>query len=52
MARQRILEKKFANEETLKKIDAEIRDQVNQAAEFATHDPEPEPSELYTDVYR
>jgi pyruvate dehydrogenase E1 component subunit alpha len=52
MARQRILEKKFANEETLKKIDAEIRDQVNQAAEFATHDPEPDPSELYTDVYR
>ena len=39
MARQRILEKKFANEETPKKIDAEIRDQVNQAAEFATHDP-------------
>jgi pyruvate dehydrogenase E1 component alpha subunit len=52
MARQRILEKKFANEEALKKIDAEIRDQVNQAAEFATHDPEPDPSELYTDVYR
>jgi len=52
MARQRILEKKFANEEALKKIDAEIRDQVNQAAEFATQDPEPEPAELYTDVYR
>ena len=52
MARQRIIEKKFANEEALKKIDAEIRDQVNQAAEFATHDPEPDPSELYTDVYR
>jgi pyruvate dehydrogenase E1 component alpha subunit len=52
MARQRILEKKFANEEALKKVDAEIRDQVNQAAEFATQDPEPDPSELYTDVYR
>ena len=52
MARQRILEKKFANEETLKKIDAEVRELVNQAAEFATHDPEPDPSELYTDVYR
>ena len=24
---------------------------VNEAAEFATHDPEPDPSELYTDVY-
>ena len=52
MARERILEKKFANEETLKKIDAEVRELVNQAAEFATHDPEPHPSELYTDVYR
>ena len=24
---------------------------VNEAAEFATNDPEPDPSELYTDVY-
>ena len=52
MARARILEKKFANEETLKKIDGEVRDQINQAAEFATHDPEPDASELYTDIYR
>jgi pyruvate dehydrogenase E1 component subunit alpha len=52
MARARILEKKFANEEALKKIDGEVRDQINQASEFATHDPEPDPSELYADVYR
>jgi pyruvate dehydrogenase E1 component alpha subunit len=52
MARQRILEKKIANEDALKKIDGEVRDLINQAAEFATHDPEPDPSELYTDVYR
>jgi pyruvate dehydrogenase E1 component alpha subunit len=52
MARQRILEKKFANEEALKKIDAGVRDLINQAAEFATHDPEPDVSELYTDIYR
>ena len=50
--RSRILEKKLANEEELKKIDAEVARLVNQAAEFATHDPEPDPSELYTDVYR
>jgi TPP-dependent pyruvate/acetoin dehydrogenase alpha subunit len=25
---------------------------INQAAEFATHDPEPDVSELYADVYR
>lgn len=52
MARQRILEKKFANEDSLKKIDGEVRDLINDAAEFATHDPEPDVSELYTDIYR
>lgn len=52
MARARILEKKFASEDALKKIDATVRDLVNQAAEFATHDPEPDVSELYTDIYR
>ena len=52
MARHRILEKKFASEDALKKIDGEVRDLINEAAEFATHDPEPDVSELYTDVYR
>jgi pyruvate dehydrogenase E1 component alpha subunit len=52
MARHRILEKKFTSEDALKKIDGEVRDLINQAAEFATHDPEPDVSELYTDVYR
>jgi pyruvate dehydrogenase E1 component alpha subunit len=50
--RHRILEKKVATEDTLKKIDGEVRDLINAAAEFATHDPEPDPSELYNDVYR
>ncbi|HWL04386.1 MAG TPA: pyruvate dehydrogenase (acetyl-transferring) E1 component subunit alpha [Xanthobacteraceae bacterium] len=52
MARSRILEKKFSSEEALKKIDADVRTLINEAAEFATHDPEPDVSELYTDVYR
>ncbi len=52
MARARILEKNFAKEDELKKIDGAVRDLINQAAEFATHDPEPDASELYTDVYR
>jgi pyruvate dehydrogenase E1 component alpha subunit len=52
MVRTRLLEKKFSTEEALKKIDASVRDIVNQAAEFATHDPEPDVSELYTDIYR
>jgi pyruvate dehydrogenase E1 component alpha subunit len=50
--RHRLLEKKWASEEELKKIDAQVRAIVNEAAEFATHDPEPDPSELYTDVMR
>jgi pyruvate dehydrogenase E1 component alpha subunit len=52
MARHRIIERKFVSEDALKKIDGEVRDLINQAAEFATHDPEPDVSELYTDVYR
>ena len=41
-----------STEEDLKAIDAEVREIVNDAAEFAQHDPEPDPSELWTDVYR
>lgn len=50
--RNRLLEKKWATEEELKAIDAEIRDQMNAAADFASADPEPDVSELYTDVLR
>jgi pyruvate dehydrogenase E1 component alpha subunit len=50
--RMRILEKKLASEDDLKKIDAQVRDIVNEAAEFATNDPEPEAAELWTNVYR
>ena len=49
--RQRVLQKKWASEDDLKEIDAKVREIVNEAAEFATHDPEPDPSELYTDIY-
>ncbi|MGB7017644.1 MAG: pyruvate dehydrogenase (acetyl-transferring) E1 component subunit alpha [Xanthobacteraceae bacterium] len=50
--RKRLLDRKSASEDELKKIDASVRAVVNEAAECATHDPEPDPSELYTDVYR
>jgi pyruvate dehydrogenase E1 component alpha subunit len=50
--RKRLLDNKWAAEDELKKIDASVRAVVNEAAEFATHDAEPDPSELYTDVYR
>ena len=38
------------SEDELKDIDREIRSVVNEAAAFAQSDPEPDPSELYTDV--
>jgi pyruvate dehydrogenase E1 component alpha subunit len=50
--RNRILEGKLASEDEIKKVDAEIRAIVNESAEFATNDQEPDVSELYTDVLR
>jgi pyruvate dehydrogenase E1 component alpha subunit len=50
--RQRLIANKWAAEDSLKKIDTEVRAVVNEAAEFATHDAEPDPAELYTDVYK
>jgi pyruvate dehydrogenase E1 component alpha subunit len=50
--RKRLLDRKWAAEDELKKIDASVRAVVNEASEFATHDPEPDAAELYTDVYR
>ncbi len=50
--RKRLLDRKWAAEDELKKIDASVRAVVNEASEFATHDAEPDPAELYTDVYR
>ncbi|BBC73059.1 pyruvate dehydrogenase complex E1 component subunit alpha [Altererythrobacter sp. B11] len=44
------LAKAGVDEDTLKDIDKTIRATVNEAAEFAENSPEPEPSELYTDV--
>ena len=41
----------FADEAALKAIDAEVKRIVADAAEFARTSPEPDPSELYTDVY-
>jgi pyruvate dehydrogenase E1 component alpha subunit len=50
--RLRLIATKRATEDDLKKIDADVRSIVNEAAEFATHDPEPDPAELFTDVVR
>ena len=48
--RTRLLSKKLASEDELKKIDADVRRIINEAAEFATNEPEPDTSELYADV--
>jgi pyruvate dehydrogenase E1 component alpha subunit len=49
---EELLEKNgYADEATLKAIDAEVKRIVADAAEFARTSPEPDPSELYTDVY-
>ncbi len=50
--RTRLLIKGLVSEDELKKIDASVRDIVNEAAEFATNDREPDPAELYADVLR
>jgi pyruvate dehydrogenase E1 component alpha subunit len=48
--RKILVDQRMADEAALKAIDAEIRRIVNDAAEFAQHSPEPDPSELWTDV--
>jgi pyruvate dehydrogenase E1 component alpha subunit len=49
--RNRLLAAKVSEQE-LKAIDAEVREIVNASADFAQRDPEPDASELWTDVYR
>ena len=48
--RARLLRGKFATEDELKAIDAKVRAIVAEAAEFASNDPEPDASELWTDI--
>jgi len=48
----RVIKAEIATEVELKKIDSEIRAIVTEAAEFAQADPEPDASELYTDIYK
>jgi pyruvate dehydrogenase E1 component alpha subunit len=47
----RLIKNGSVSEDDLKKIDADIRSIVMEAAEFAQSDPEPDVSELWTDVY-
>ncbi len=49
--RERILSTKAADEARLKEMDKAIKLIVTAAADFAQESPEPDPSELFTDVY-
>jgi len=49
--KNRLMEASLADEAKLKQIDKDIKDIVTAAAEFAQDSPEPDPSELWTDVY-
>lgn len=48
----RLIKEGLATEGTLKLMDKEIRERVNDAVEFAKNSPEPDDFELYTDVIR
>ena len=48
--RKKLLDGKMADEAALKEVDADIRKIVNDAVEFAQQSPEPDPSELWTDI--
>jgi pyruvate dehydrogenase E1 component alpha subunit len=48
---KKLLDQAKATEDEIKAIDAEIKAIVAEAVQFAQESPEPDPSELYTDVY-
>ncbi len=49
--RKQLLADGVADEAAFKAIDREVRGVIAEAAEFAQNSPEPDPAELYTDVY-
>ncbi|MEO6395492.1 MAG: pyruvate dehydrogenase (acetyl-transferring) E1 component subunit alpha [Devosia sp.] len=49
--KNRILEKRYGTEDSLKAIETEIRALITEAADFATAEVEPAASELWTDIY-
>jgi len=50
MLKRRLLERGEASEEDLRRIETDVKEIVNDSAEFAQTCPEPDPSELWTDV--
>jgi pyruvate dehydrogenase E1 component alpha subunit len=50
MLKKKLIDAGYVTEDDLKKIEAEVREVVNDSAEFAQQSPEPDPAELWTDV--
>ena len=48
--RQVLINKKLMDDDAFKALDKDIKDVVIEAAEFAQTSPEPDPSELWTDI--
>ena len=49
--RKRLIDGNVADEDKLKIIDKDVKDVVTAAADFAQQSPEPDPAELWSDVY-
>jgi pyruvate dehydrogenase E1 component alpha subunit len=49
--KQYIINGKFADEEKFREIEKEIKDIITDCVEFAKNSPEPDASELFTDIY-
>ena len=52
LVRGRLLKQGMVSEAELKKTETRVRQTVTEAAEFAQAGPEPDPSELWTDIYK
>jgi pyruvate dehydrogenase E1 component alpha subunit len=50
MLKKKLLDGGHATEDDLKQIEKDVREVVNDSAEFAQQSPEPDPAELWTDV--
>jgi len=44
-------EQKFLSDKDISAVEADVKEQVEQAVRFAEESPEPDPSELYTNIY-
>jgi pyruvate dehydrogenase E1 component alpha subunit len=50
MVKKLLIDASILDEDGLKEIDKEVKAEVAKSAEFAQNSPEPNPSELFTDI--